>query len=280
MIWILMFLSLMPSVIPDNFVHIGKNEYGYEEFLSLKDSTIFVYIPEGSFIMGNEDKYNDGDESPQHQVYLKGFFISKYEITNRQYKKFCTETGHRYPEDPGFDEMKDYFNNYPDCPVVNVSYYDALKYCEWAGYDLPTEAQWEKASRGDDKRMYPWGNHFPYWHNEYFANYDPGIRDLDGYKYTSPVDTYKNGQSPYGIYNMAGNVWEWCRDIYNEKFYKESPEKNPLCKIPSGKHAKDRVVRGGSFLFFSWNMRCSNRSFYYEMEGWKDLGFRVVKEVK
>ena len=270
-------VNVMPEHIPEGLIFTGKNQQGYAEFMDKKDSTLYVYIPEGEFTMGNEDKFDDGNEHPYHKVYLDGYFISKYEITNRQYKKFCDQTGYKYPKEPHFKNMYGYFINYPNYPAVNISYNDAKAYCKWVNADLPTEAQWEKAARGTDKRRYPWGNHSPFYKDMYYANYEPGGYDPDGYYYTCPVNAFSNGVSPYGIYNMAGNVWEWCKDFYLERFYSESPYKNPICL----KNDNDkRVIRGGSFYYFAWDMRTTKRFAVPPNYTWDAMGFRIVKKEK
>ncbi len=268
-------VNIMPSEIPQDLSFIGKNTKGFAEFIDNKDSTTYIYIPAGEFTMGNDDKYNDGDENPPHKVYLDGYFISKYEITNKQYKRFCDATGHKYPKDPHFKGMENYFENYPDYPVVNINYYDALNYCKWANADLPTEAQWEKAAKGIDNRRYPWGEHSPYYEKEYYANYDPGGYDQDGYFFTCPVNAFPQGISFYGLYNMGGNVWEWCKDYYEKFYYKTAPYKNPF---NDRKGSTDMVMRGGSFYAFAWNMRCSDRSMSPPTDPWYSIGFRIIKK--
>ena len=197
--------------------------------------------------MGSGDGEND--EKPVHTVYLDGYYIMKYEVTNKQYKKFCDETGRSYPKDPGFSGMSGYFTSYPDYPVVEVCWNDAKAYCAWAGLRLPTEAEWEKASRGTDSRTYPWGNGEPGTNR---CNY---IGSGDGYEYTSPIGSYENGRSPYGCYDMSGNVWECCNDWYGESYYRDSEYKNP--KGPSS--GTYRVLRGGSWLFYGNCVRAANR---------------------
>ena len=216
---------------------------------------------------------NDGqsDEKPVHTVYLDGYYISKYEITNKQYKQFCDKTGRSYPRSPKFNRrlfgMNNYFTSYPNYPVVCVSWNDAAAYCKWAGLRLPTEAEWQKGSRGTDGRKYPWGNESPGTNK---ANYDPGTNDADGYYYTSPVGNYSSGASPYGLMDMAGNVWEWCNDWYGEDYYSKSPKNNP--KGPSS--GSYRVLCGGSWYNLDNFIRSSYRFNNFPTINWYNLGFR------
>ncbi|MCX6639749.1 MAG: SUMF1/EgtB/PvdO family nonheme iron enzyme [bacterium] len=163
-----------------------------------------VLIPAGTFTMGSTQV--GGTAIPEHQVHLDAYWMDKYEVTNAQYKLFCDTTGHHYPSDPGFSGMSNYFTNslYSNYPVVRVSWFDADSFATWAGKRLPTEAEWERAAKGDqDNRLWPWGDNL----GTNNANiYGSG----DGYTYTSPVGTFPTGVSPAGCYDMAGNVCEWC----------------------------------------------------------------------
>lgn len=229
-----------------SLVYLGKNDQGYAEYRHEKTGIILIEIPADTFIMGSSEGITI--EGPIHIVYLDEYYIGKYEVTNEQYKKFCDTTGRSYPEDPNFTGMPNYFINYPDYPVVNVSWEDAKAFSAWAGLRLPTEAEWEKAARGTDSRKYPWGNEEPTDSGFYRANwgegFDQNVWKRDGYEYTSAVGTYKCGDSPYGCYDMSGNVWEWCEDWYDENYYEVSAINNP-----QGPSAGDvRVLRGGSWL--------------------------------
>lgn len=233
------------------------------EITNPKDGSILIVIPAGSFSMGSNES---DDEKPIHTVYLDKYYIGKYLVTNAQYKKFCDATGHSQPpeSDPRISGMKNYFTAYPNYPVVNVSWFDAKAYCEWAGLRLPTEAEWEKAARGTDGRKYPWGNS---WDSNKCNNGGNG----DGYTNVSSVGSFPSGVSPYGVYDMAGNVWEWCNDWYGENYYGSSPSSNPTG--PSS--GIDRVLRGGSW----WDNAESCRSAFRSKSdiGFSNGGFRVAK---
>ena len=214
------------------------------------DGAEMVLVPAGEFIMGSEE--GDADEKPRHRVYLDAFYIDKYEVTNARFQQFVQATGHRTQaerEGSGYTGDKsglvDGANwraprgpgssiaGLEQHPVVSVSQEDAKAYCTWAGKRLPTEAEWEKAARGTDGRTYPWGNQF-----------DSTKGNFDGKnKGTVPVGTYEGGKSPYGAYDMAGNVWEWVADWYGENYYKNSPARNPQgpASGDSGRPARRRV---------------------------------------
>ena len=195
-----------------------------------------VFIPAGEFEMGDSlDRITWA--LPVHTVYLDAFYMDIYEVTNAQYQKFMEATGraaHRHLSDPKYRA--------PEQPVVGVSWHDAVAYAEWAGKQLPTEAQWEKAARGGlAGKRYSWGDEAPDAGGIYRANYDQDDYAADGYYYTAPVGSFApNG---YGLYDMAGNVWEWCADWYLGYYYEYSPYYNPLG--PNG--GTYRVVRGGAW---------------------------------
>ncbi len=260
------------------FIYLGKNNRGYKEYKNEKDGSILVYIPAGEFTMGSND--GDDDEKPMHTVYLDGYYISKYEITNKQYKQFCDETVREYPKDPEeFTGINNYFSSYPNYPVVEVSWNDAVAYCDWAGLRLPTEAEWQKGARGTDGRKYPWGNSEP---NGSQCNYDDKSLSKyydynwidknvnDGYAFTSPVGNYSSGASPYGLMDMSGNVWEWVNDWYGEDYYSVSPKSNP--KGPSS--GSSRVLCGGSWLNPDYSIRSSYRNYNIPTYCWRNCGFR------
>jgi formylglycine-generating enzyme required for sulfatase activity len=194
-----------------------------------------VFIPEGEFTMGSNT--GDDDEKPPHPVFLDAFWIDKFEVTNTQYA-MCLNAGVCKPPSSNNSNTRNgyfgipQFNNYP---VVYVSWEDANRYCGWAGKRLPTEAEWEKAARGTDSRVYPWGNTFD---KNLLNSYESGKGD------TTAVGSYPpNSASPYGAMDMAGNVWEWVADWYGDNYYTTSPRNNPKGLL-SGQY---RVLRGGAW---------------------------------
>jgi sulfatase modifying factor 1 len=249
------------------FLGINRNGKKPIEIINPKDSSVLMEVSAGSFIMGSNDGNND--EKPEHKVFLEKYYIGKYEVTNAQYKMFCDATGHTQPYDPGFSGMPNYFISYPNYPVVRVNWFDAKAYCDWAGLRLPTEAEWEKAARGTDGRKYPWGNE---WDSTKCNSGEFG----DIYNETSPIGSFPSGVSPNGVYDMAGNVLEWCNDYYEKDYYCSSPSRNPYG--PSSGYP--RVSRGGSW-FDSKHLPSSARTRHFSarfpvcVEFW--LGFRVAK---
>lgn len=225
-----------------------------------KDGSVVVYIPPGEFLMGLS-LYPDGNEYPQHTVYLDGFWIGKYEVTNAQYRK-CVEAGAcDEPEDRDYYRQSEYANS----PVVYVNWYDAQDYARWAGGRLPTEAEWEKAARGTDGRTYPWGD---VWDPKRCNTKDGGPDDLTPVGHYSPA-----GDSPYGVSDMAGNVWEWTSSLlrpypYNPNDGREDPH--------SG---EDRVARGGGWSYAPDNSRSWLRYTIHSGDGRFSLGFRLVYPV-
>ena len=216
-----------------------------------RDGAEMVLIPAGEFQMGSNDSNADDDEKPVHTVYVDGFYMDKYEVTVGQYKQFIRATGHR--------ALPNYVSKYSPTdkhPVVGVSWHDAMAYAQWAGKRLPTEAEWEKAARGGLRgKRYPWGNAIDSNKASYGDYAGPAI--AVGGKYPP------NG---YGLYDMAGNVWELCLDEYNKGFYKSSPSRNPISGdsisyvINNFTNVNSfRVLRGGSWGDSPENLRVANR---------------------
>lgn len=193
-----------------------------------KDQAPMVLIPKGPFPMGVPKDARDGgiDERPNHEVYLDTYYIDKYEVTNGRYLEFIRVTGHRPPHHPS-DPSKSLWQGHVmpesvvDLPVINVDWYDAKAYCEWAGKRLPTEAEWEKAAKGTEDRRFPWGDVEPTHKHLNFNQVWQGEKTL------VPVGIYEKGKSPYGLYDVAGNVWEWVDDWYDSQYYENSPRENP-----------------------------------------------------
>jgi serine/threonine-protein kinase len=257
------------------FVSRGRSAQGYEERLWLKDSSVMVKVPAGEFTMGSDASDANRDEKPVHRVYLDEYWIDKYEVTNRQYRKFCDATGRSHPPDPDFRGMSGYFTGYPDYPVVCVSWDDAKAYCDWAGKRLPTEAEWEKAARGTDGRKYPWGNSEPTGSRCNLADRNAEFswsdkKADDGYARTAPVGSHPAGASPHGLLDMAGNVWEWCADWYGKGYYGRSASNNP--QGPSTGSA--RVLRGGSWRGNARILCAANRFWFGPSYRFDDCGFR------
>lgn len=204
-----------------------------------------VQVPEGPFTMGSND--GDPDEAPEHQVYLKGFYIDRSEVTQQEYQRFAKMTKRGMPRIEVFDDDQSKIVK-PEFAVMSVSWDEAAAYCKWAGKRLPTEAEWEKAGRGEGKRKYPWGDKF-------VVNASNVDGTEDGYKYLAPPGAFDGGRSPYGIHDMTGNVAEWVEDSYDENYYKKSPFRDP--KGPDSADLK--VVRGGSWRETEHQARLSKR---------------------
>ena len=209
-----------------------------------KDGAPLVLIPAGSYPMGVPVGDRDGgrDEYPRHVIDIAAFYIDKYEVTNGRYLEFVKATDHRVPQNPknptrNLWEGVSIPESLADRPVVNVDWADASAYCTWAGRRLPTEAEWEKAAKGNHDWRFPWGNVEPTNKHLNFNQKWIGERTL------MPVGSYESGKSPYGVYDMAGNVWEWVNDWYDAKYYEKSPAKNP----PGPASGTKKVIRGAGW---------------------------------
>jgi serine/threonine-protein kinase len=224
---------------------------------------VMVYVPAGSFQMGYAGGYPD--EQPEHNVTLDAFWIDKTEITNRSYGSCVQASACKPPSRRTSNGIDDYYGNaqYEDYPVIFVSWSDAQSYCTWAGQRLPTEAEWEKAARGTDGRLYPWGDTAP---DESLANFDNHIWDVVA------AGSYPAGASPYGALDMAGNVWEWTADWFGSDYYSQSPTQNPTGPETGTK----RVLRGGSWNFDAPGSRTSYRFSKDPALASYDIGFRCV----
>lgn len=202
------------------------------------DSVPMVTIPAGEFLMGNPEGKGRADEWPQRSVYLDAFAIDQVEVTNERYLAFVATTGHRNPPNPYGTGPLQSAKGIEQLPVVQTTWYDAKAYCSWAKKRLPTEAEWEKAARGTDGRLFPWGNE-PATPKR--ANFD---REWEDEKTLYPVGSLPEGDSPYGVKDMAGNAREWVSDWYDADYYKHAPERNPQGPDKKG---VVRSIRGGSW---------------------------------
>jgi len=234
-----------------------------------------VYVPAGEFLMGTPEEDVDAlrekygglqirlkAETPQHKVYLDAFYIDRTEVTNTQYRK-CVEAGAcSQPQitDPWYNDP-----NRAEHPVVFVDWNQANDYCRWAGKRLPTEAEWEKAARGTDGRVYPWGN-----------EWDRNKLNWDTIYFTTAVGSYPAGASPYGALDMAGNVWEWMADWYGEDYYSQSPGRNP----PGPDSGEKRVWRGGAGDNPQGDSRCAYRLPFDPRGAYEYVGFRCAKDAE
>ncbi|MDH3326495.1 MAG: formylglycine-generating enzyme family protein [Gammaproteobacteria bacterium] len=225
-----------------------------------------VLIPAGEFIMGSDSRLPD--EGPSHKVTLKNYTIDIYEVTNKQYKKFIDLTARR---SPAHFTNRTYPDGKADHPVTNVTWFDAQAYCESVGRRLPTDEEWEKAARGTDGRAYPWGNKF----NVDYANTPVRWGKLKKEGDTMPVGSFPKGVSPYGLYDMSGNVWEWTSSWYTAYPGNVHPSEN------YGEQYK--TLKGGSWWDCSF-YRCGisapsfNRSFFLRGTRNKSFGFRCASE--
>lgn len=210
-----------------------------------------VYIPTGILHMGGYDIRAAQDEFPAHDVALDAYWMDQLEVTNAMYALCVTAGACGLPRNLGTARKAEYFNSpeFKDHPVIYVTWGQAKTYCEWASRRLPSEAEWERAARGDDFRTFPWGEDKA---DHRFANFNMLVTD------TSRVGSYAMGASPFGIMDMAGNVAEWTNDYYDFDFYLTTPLDNPTG--PSSSSSLNRVVRGGSLGDAEINIRVSKRS--------------------
>ncbi|MCB9099743.1 MAG: formylglycine-generating enzyme family protein [Anaerolineales bacterium] len=263
-----------------------------------------IYITAGTFIMGsnptsnnqnvNFDVFNNdyNNEQPQHQVRLASYYIGKYPITNAQYGAFIEATGHEWlPKVKRTHERSTWLGlsskieikwdsiswqmlvkNMPDHPATHINWYDAVAFCHWLSQQsgqivrLPTEAEWEKAARGTDGRRYPWGKLSP---TQYLCNFNNNVGDT-----TSIERYYPYGISEYGCVDMAGNVWEWCSTLWQEKAYPFQIQDEWTETYL--KREGPRLGRGGSWMNNDWYVRCAVRGFSYPNVCRPTTGFRVA----
>jgi len=243
----------------------------FQNFVSSIGAEMML-VPSGIFTMGSDESNAAPNEQPVGQVTLSRYYISRHPITNAQYEAF--DPGHKNRRLPGADDRH---------PVVYVSSQDAINFCQWLSarekrrYRLPTEAEWEYAARGPDGRKYPWGDAGKRGDLANFADRNTlfawSDREIDdGFAETSPVGSFPRGASPFGIEDMAGNVWEWCLDFFEP--YRGTPKVNPR----GPKSGAKRVYRGGSWKSRFNSLRTTARGSNAPNYSCNDLGFRVVCE--
>ncbi len=246
-----------PAIIPTATVEVvpSPTSMPTETPATTRVSTIDgmpqVFIPAGTFRMGGLDVHATSNEKPAHDVTLNAFWMDQLEVTNGMYA-LCVGSGAcEAPHLLKSQRRLDYYNNpeFKDYPVVYVTWGQAHAYCAWAGRRLPTEAEWERAARGDDFRTFPWGEAKP---DGTFANFNFMVGD------TMRVGSYPAGASPFGALDMAGNVAEWVNDYFDLKAYETSQSANP--QGPAVSYTYQRVVRGGSLGDAEINIRLSKRS--------------------
>ena len=236
-----------------------------EKEITGNDGAPMMLVPAGEFMMGS-DEY--GNEKPLHRVYLDAFYMDKYEVTTSRYVRFLEATGREQPF--AWKEMT--LASHGDRPVTGVDWYDADDYCRWVGKRLPSEAEWEKAARGTVGRTYPWGDEEP---TSRHANFNKCC-EWKGYETLTAAGSLEAGMSQYGIYDMAGNVWEWVADWYEKSYYQGSPDRNPKGP-PEGVM---KVIRGGAWDSSALFLRSAFRLSYDPPHKHFNFGFRCAGEAR
>ena len=229
-----------------------------------------VAVPEGKFVMGRDNGFPD--EQPAHEVFTKAFWIDRTEVTVAQYRRFLKAKGLKTPAQPTSPSMPSlYFadSKYGNFPMVDIAWQSAGSYCRWAGKRLPTEAEWEKAARGGDQRLYPWGN---VWDESRVNSRETPYSSIAGKKihFTSEVGSYAENASPYGVLDMAGNAWEWVAD-----WYAAYPGNRGVNEVYGQKY---KVIRGGSWVSNSLALTTIARDYSDPVFGYDSIGFRCAKD--
>jgi len=270
LIWLSLALTILPA--------ISSSDSRPNQMVWNKDGAEMAYIPAGSFEMGdamNETEAWMQRSRPLHTVRLDGFYIDKTEVTVGQFKAFLADSGYHWTG--SWDDV-DQYSPGDDYPMIYVDWNDAMAYAKWSGKRLPTEAEWEYAARGGlVGQRYPWGSEKADGSQGNFADKSSAVDWAnanvdDGYATCSPVGSYP--PNSYGLYDMGGNVWEWCADWYSSDYYSKSPVKNPL----GPDSGSSRVVRGGSWSNYTYYLRVAYRGYYFPHNRIGGLGFRCVSE--
>jgi len=265
-------LQVQPGVVSQA---IQPAQVKTEEITWEKDGSAMILVPAGEFLMGSPEGEGGKEEHPQHKVYLDAYYIDKYEVTNQQFAKFLNERGKDTDENgqkmvfehewgikkvgQGFSPAK----SYESYPVINVTWYGANQYAKWAGKRLPTEAEWEKAARAGSNTKYCYGNE------------ENKLSEYAWYSANSGSKTHSVGAKEpniWGVYDMHGNVWEWCNDWYDESYYKNAFYKNPQ----GPDKGSPRVIRGGSWSNDAVGCRAANRLGNNPDNRWNNIGFRCA----
>jgi formylglycine-generating enzyme required for sulfatase activity len=242
-----------PSLTP-----VGENPEGFEEYRRARDGAVMVRIPEGEFLMGNLE--TEGAPLP-HTVFVSSYLMDKLPLTVSRFKRFAAVNGRALPPDP-------YWGVHDDSPVAFVRWDEGKAYCEWAGGRLPTEAEREKATRGTDGRLWPWGSEPPSPERGVF-------RRNWGQEGNDTVGIRPAGASPYGALDTGGNMWEFCEDWWSADYFKSSPREDP----PGPRTGRARVVKGGSWDSRPTVLSASSRNFAYTGYREGDFGFRCASDV-
>jgi formylglycine-generating enzyme required for sulfatase activity/serine/threonine protein kinase len=286
-----------PAIPSEQYIGERSGQAVRNVVLPTGGSVSMMYVPAGDFTMGT-DLGNDY-EKPPHRVYLDAFWIDRTEVTNAQFAAFVEATGYqtdaerrggganysaqgrelveganwRHPQGRRSDLV-----GLDEHPVILVSWNDAAAYCAWRDARLPTEAEWEKAARGDDGRKHPWGDLFQrdslnYCEVNCLFDWRTAGAD-DGYRFTAPVGSYPAGASPYGAVDMAGNVREWVADWYREDYYGHSPSANPTGPATGAM----RTARGSAWHDVEWTIRVTDRFRYDPASAGDEVGFRCATD--
>jgi formylglycine-generating enzyme required for sulfatase activity len=266
-------LLLLFLILSCSFKFTSKSEKKETEVLQKPhEADGMIFIPGGTYRMGSNKKKN---EYPIHSVTLTGFYLDKHEVTVEEYRRFCKATRRKMPKQPQWND--------DDHPIINVTWLDARDYAKWANKRLPTEAEWEYAARGKSRSFYYTYGQSSHHGKNYGNIADESFRQIkvqfpvvekyyDGYVYTAPAESYP--PNVFGLYDMEGNVLEWCADWYNDKYYKTSPKVNP--KGP--KKGRYKVIRGASWNRGFRYLRATYRTYYPVKADYEFLGFRCARD--
>ncbi len=227
-----------------------------------------VLIPAGEFIMGSHEGAGQADERPAHKVYLDAYYFDRYEVTGKDFENYLSANPDQHPTITGWWDRK-VRPDMADRPVIGLTWNRCLNYCVWRGKRLPTEAEWERAAGGLNKRVHPWGNEPP---TQKRANFGRCCFIMKG-EILQKSGAYEEGKTPDGIYDMGGNIAEWVYDWYDKNFYQSSPYNNP--KGPE--HGKYHTIRGGAWNSVSDYMMSSNRYGHDDAKDFYGIGCRCAQ---